>query len=797
MTPEERLEQVNKLTNSAKDRLDIEESIRGILDEQNKSISSFFSTQNKIAENKRQQKAVDSTITKLAAEYAEIAKTASADQAEKLKSKIQELEVMKKLSNTIKEETVVLEKNRNFVEAIARSAGDAVSGFLKSKFELKDMWNYLQDIDGAIRKYQLSLGAAGEKADMIRKQTENSVNASARFGAGIKDIIELQSGLNDLTGKSNVFREKEILDLVAITKGTGLQNEEVTKLVGNMMLFGSSIGDAKDLVQKTVNDTSKMGLNSSKVMKSLAANIDKMDNYRFQNGVEGLKKMVMSSEKFRFSIEGALAAADKFRTLEGLLEAGATMRVLGGEFAKMDEFKLSFLARNKPEEFAVEMAKLTKGMASFNKETGTFDITDVDFDKLRVIAEATGREVGDLTKQARQFNQLEFAKKQIFAGTDEEKEMIAKLATFQKGSTIGTIQIGDKNVRLDQLTDKQISLYTQQQKTLEERAKDSQNFNESFENTITQLKSTLLPLLTYINKGLEKFNGMIDGFRDSTGALSGWAAAIPIGGLLLGIGGGAIIMGLTKGLFSLIGSGIGKMFGGMGSTLTGDGGVGVLSASLGTLAGIGIAAVGIGAGMYLAAKGVAALATSFSKLNANQLIGINVALVAMGATMAGIAFFAPALGAAAPEIALFSGSLLLLGAAAAAIGAGIGIAALGIAEIVKAFNNSTENINFTGLEALGNVDFKNIDKLNVLKSFKESDVERMQEMFDVLNQINSIDTSKLNQLQKLFTNSTLKVQLEGNPTINNNITVEVDGEKFYKKVEKMIPIVVRRGAMPK
>ena len=789
MTPEERLEQVNKLTNSAKDRLDIEESIRGILDEQNKSISSFFSTQNKIAENKRQQKAVDSTITKLAAEYAEIAKTASADQAEKLKSKIQELEVMKKLSNTIREETVVLEKNRNFVEAIARSAGDAVSGFLKSKFELKDMWNYLQDIDGAIRKYQLSLGAAGEKADMIRKQTENSVNASARFGAGIKDIIELQSGLNDLTGKSNVFRGKEILDLVAITKGTGLQNEEVSKLVGNMMLFGSSIGDAKDLVQKTVNDTSKMGLNSSKVMKSLAANIDKMDNYRFQNGVEGLKKMVMSSEKFRFSIEGALAAADKFRTLEGLLEAGATMRVLGGEFAKMDEFKLSFLARNKPEEFAVEMAKLTKGMASFNKETGTFDISDVDYDKLRVIAEATGREVGDLTKQARQFNQLEFAKKQIFAGTDEEKEMIAKLATFQKGSTIGTIQIGDKNVRLDQLTDKQISLYTQQQKTLEERAKDSQNFNESFENTITQLKSTLLPLLTYINKGLEKFNGMIDGFRDSTGALSGWAAAIPIGGLLLGIGGGAIIMGLTKGLFSLIGSGIGKMFGGMGTTL-GEGGVGVLSASLGTLAGIGIAAVGVGAGMYLAAKGVAALAEAFSKLSTGQMVGVGVSLGILGASMLGIVALAPALGAAAIP-------LLEFGAAVALIGAGVGIAAAGIAEIVKAFNNSTENINFTGLEALGGVDFDNMDKLNVLKSFKESDVERMQEMFDVLNQINSIDTSKLDQLQKLFTNSTLKVQLEGNPMINNHITVEVDGEKFYKKVEKMIPIVVRRGAMPK
>jgi hypothetical protein len=305
-----------------------------------------------------------------------------------------------------------------------------------------------------------------------------------------------------------------------------------------------------------------------------------------------------------------------------------------------------------------------------------------------------------------------------------------------------------------------------------------------------QIKASLLPLLTYINKGLEKFNGFIDSFRDSTGALNGMAALIPIGGLLLGIGGGAIITGLTRGLFSLVGSGIGKLFGGMGSTLGGGGGMSVFTSGLKNLAGVGIAAVGIGAGMYLAAKGGAALAEAFSKLNTNQLIGINVALVAMGATMAGIAYFAPALGAAAPEIALFAGSLALLGGV-------IGIASVGLAELVKAFDTSTENINFTGLEALGGVDFNNMDKLKVLQNFKQSDVDRMQEMFDVLNQINSIDTSKLNALQNLFANATLKVQLEGNPTIKNEIVIDIEGDKIFKKIEKIIPIMIKKGLSTK
>lgn len=733
MTPEERLEDLYKRFSVMEDILDVEARLGEIYRQQNNSISSFLSTQGKIRDKINQRNTLQKGLNELQKELNDLNDYASQqgvvlsqqqrERLDALNSIVSQTEKTIKLNN---EEIDLLKKNSNILKAISNEIGDQAKTWAKQEFAVKGLWNYLQDIDSAVRKYQLSLGAAGEKAEMIREQTQNAVNASARYGASIKDIIQLQSGLNDLTGKSNVFREKDILDLVAITKGTGLQNEEVTKLVGNMMLFGSSIGDAKDLVQKTVNETSKMGLNSSKVMKSLSINIDKMDKYRFQNGVEGLKKMVMASEKFRFSMEGALAAADKFRTLEGLLEAGATLRVLGGEFAKMDEFKLSFLARNKPEEFAVEMAKLTKGMASFNKETGTFDVTDVDYDKLRVVAEATGREVGDLVKQARQLNQMEFAKKQIFAGTDEEKEMIAKLATFQKGSTMGFIQIGDKNVNLSDLTKEQISLYVQQQKTLEERAKDSQNFNETFNNTIMQLKSSLLPLLQIINKGLEKFNSVLDTFRDSTGKLNALAIALPIGGLLFGRTAVSAIVGLA-----------GSLVGGLGKLITG----------------------GIGGAFRMLTTGLA------------SLIGL-----------------APAAGAAAI-------SLLELGGAIALIGAGVGIAGYGLGKMFEGLN--TENINITGLETLGNVDFNNMDKLNILKSFTEADVNRMNEMFDVLNKINSIDTSKLDSLQKLFTNSTLKVQLEGNPTITNNITVDIDGEKITKKVEKMLPILIKKGTMPK
>ena len=255
------------------------------------------------------------------------------------------------------------------------------------------------------------------------------------------------------------------------------------------------------------------------------------------------------------------------------------------------------------------MSKLTKGMATFNKTTGEFDVSDVDYDKFRAIAESTGIQVNDLIQSSKRLNQINFAKKQIFVGSDEDREMLATLATFKPGSTIGTIKINGNEVKLTELTQEQLNLYKQQEKTLKQRAEDSQNFNESWSNTIMQLKSTLVPLLDLINKGLVYFNKTIDGFRDSTGALSSWAAIVPIGGLLLGAGGGAIIMGLSKALFSLVGGGVGKFFdkigGGLSTNMSGS--VTSLSLGLKNLTGIGIAAIGAGAGLYFASKGASSL----------------------------------------------------------------------------------------------------------------------------------------------------------------------------------------------
>jgi len=844
MTPEEEeqrrisiLESLYKQYSVTEDILDLERQLSIEIDEQNSSISGYFKGLVKINDKVRERAKIQKTLYELEKELGELTSINEANLTTSQKARLAALVNItaqtQKTINLLGKEIDILKENHSLSEAIGNSLKKGFDSLVGQHFQYTQIFEYLQRVDKGVRTMQLNMGLSGNKAEFLRKQMQEATNTAQRFGATIDDIVQLQSTVNELTGKANVFTEHQIANMVLIAKGTGMANEEAGQLVGTMLALGSSVEDAKNLVEGTVNETAKLGLNSLSVLKGISANIDKLNNYRFQNGVEGLKNMVEASKKFQFSMEGAFAAGEKFRTLDGLLEAGATLRVLGGEFAKIDEFKFSFLARNKPEEFALEMVKLTKGMASFNKETGLFDIADVDFDKLRVIAEATGRDVNDLAKQTRAFNQIEFAKKQIFVGTDEEKEMLAKLATFSKGSTIGMIQIGDKNVRLDQLTRDQIELYKQTQKTLEQRAADSQNFNDSFTNTIEQFKSTLLPILELINSTLKGFNKIIDMTRDENGKMQKYSILVPLG-----------IMAATSGLLKVLGKlpsilgkipvlgKIGNFFKGGGADAAATGasnpllsGKQMLGAGLGSaakMAAIGIAAVGIGYGFKMAAEGAASLSQSISKLTGEQLTTLQNALTTIGSTMLiGLAAGILAVGVAGQTGAI---GLLAVGAAGLMLGAGIGLAALGVSKLVEGFasldkvdlTKASEGISSIAtsslllatpasiiglssveetLEDISGYNFNNIIPLQNLH-FVDKDIENLKKMEDFLTKINSIDTAKLASLQGLFSNANFKFTLDGDAVLKNTINVDINRDKLTEIIDQRVKIVSRKGNSP-
>jgi len=165
--------------------------------------------------------------------------------------------------------------------------------------------------------------------------------------------------------------------------------------------------------------------------------------------------------------------------------------------------------------------------------------------------------------------------------------------------------------------------------------------------------------------------------------------------------------------------------------------------------------------------------------------------------------------------------LAAVGVAAAGVGWGIGQAATGIGELVKSFG-TLEKVNMlqigagiaaiagaaylmsnplamVGLASVGaalygisKLDFTNVVPLQNLH-FVDKDIQNMKDMANLLAQINAIDTSKLTALKNLFSEGTMKVQIAGNSMIRNEITLDIEGEKIFKRIERLVELKTRKA----
>lgn len=243
--------------------------------------------------------------------------------------------------------------------------------------------------------------------------------------------------------------------------------------------------------------------------------------------------------------------------------------------------------------------------------------------------------------------------------------------------------------------------------------------------------------------------------------------------------------------------------------------------NLKTGAGIGGAAVGIGAGIGLAAVGISKLADSMSKLDDKQAETLQKVVTTLGVAVGilplvafGIAAFAPAAAAATVPMLGFGAAILLIGSGIGVAAAGIGYMGKGLGEMFTAIKGSGDDFIKVSLGvgqmtaafaastiaipsavalsfAIGRI-AKHSDKLSLVgESFKQINAvlsgnkEDFKEVEKILKSISNIDFKRNNSLSELsnLLKNPLKVQLDTSTVaINNDITLNIDGSKFFNKV---------------
>jgi len=721
---------------------------------------------------------------------------------------------------------------------------------------LKQTWTFLQSQDKIIKSTILNLGMSGAKADMMRNSFEQSAGFVARLGGSLDDVQGIMEGFADETGRARVLSSDMVKDIEMIGKGTGLGIEGATKLGAQFELMGIDAKSAKDYVQGVVDTSERMGVNTTKVLKNISDNFKRLQGYTFQQGVKGFAQMAEYAEKFKISIDAALNAADIGRTLEGAINMGAQLQVMGGNFAKMNPFDILYNSRNNPEQFQKDIASMTKGIATLRKNTdGTFQkfISPADMDRLTQVGKALGISADEMKAMAlRQLDITTMADKLQGMGlTAREKELIQGAAFFDTKSGKYQVMLAGEMRDINTLTRGQAESFVKQTVSLEERAKQAQTFDEVLKITINELKAALLPILKGVNKVLEFVRPVVDGLSKLAG--SGWGGVVAAASILLSAGllwkvvSSSLSKALTnwgeklgeKGIGGAIGGalkGKGGASGGLTDVVGGGTKKGISGgAAFGIGAGIGAAALGVGAGIGVAAVGISKLADSMSKLTPEKakilkdivkslswVVGISAALAG------GIIAIGMASTSVAPGLDMLALAALGIGAGIGIAAAGIGFMAMGLAKLVESAKGagpamlevgagiaaiSLAMMGFT-LGALGFLTFaatmhtiaKNADAMSkVGDAFKQistvmhgnkDDFIAVQNAVESISKMNTKGGGMLADLATLL-KSPLKVEFAngGQVTLKNDVTLDIDGNKFMHKVYNTVVAIEKQQAL--
>ena len=346
-------------------------------------------------------------------------------------------------------------------------------------------------------KVSKNIGLSENRSKTLTSNFNASVKESLTLGYSLDDMRETFSTFAEETGRARILSSEEAENIAKVAQGANLYASEATKMAEQFDLMGVSSEKMVNFLNETIRTSREMGLNSNKVIKVLQTNMKSMQQYSFSRGVKGMVEMSKMAVKMRMDVGEMLGMADKFYQPEAAIEAAANLQLLGGDIAQAfgDPFTVMYEARNKPEELAKRVGKMTENMVSFNEQTGEFDFPAEARMQLQSVSKELGIGMDSLTEMTRQASKIKSIKMNVSGNILDEnmREGIAGMARMKDGKWQVDFTEGGKTMTksIDDLTNEQAKLILDQEEEkkgktdtdyLSEIALYTQTFSEKVAN---------------------------------------------------------------------------------------------------------------------------------------------------------------------------------------------------------------------------------------------------------------------------------------------------------------------------
>jgi hypothetical protein len=218
----------------------------------------------------------------------------------------------------------------------------------------------------------------------------------ARMGGSIGDVANIIGKVGTESRRNVVASTEEVEKLFAAQKVLGLGADTLTKAFLDVGMGIETIGDT---LEESVNYIQSIGGNAATVMRDVTNNMDQMNRYQFEGGVQGLTKMAAQASMLRFDMNQTFQLADKVLSPEGAIETAAAFQRLGVAAGTLaDPFALMNASINDPGALQDSLVDVAKQFTYFDEKTKTFKINPQGVLTLKELQTQTGVSAAEMSK---------------------------------------------------------------------------------------------------------------------------------------------------------------------------------------------------------------------------------------------------------------------------------------------------------------------------------------------------------------------------------------------------------------
>ena len=295
------------------------------------------------------------------------------------------------------------------------------------------------------------LGMTGDLSEDFRNEITNAYPNAVRLGYSFNELQDTMVRLIENAGTFRLVNTNTINDLTETGRVFFNRLDDTADAVKAFQDVSLGASDAMKAIQVAGKGSLELGLNSKQTTATLVQNIDKLNQFGFKNGVQGLNSMVQKAQQLKMDMQSVYTLAEKVMDPENALSMAAGLQAIGGAMGSFsDPIKMMYDSTNNVEDLQDALIGAAESLATYNSEQGRFEVTGANLRKAQAMAKELGISYSELTKLSVQAAQRSSAAADLMAAgltfdNDADKEFLTNLAQMKDGKMV--IEVPEKLVK--------------------------------------------------------------------------------------------------------------------------------------------------------------------------------------------------------------------------------------------------------------------------------------------------------------------------------------------------------------